>query len=156
MAEIKRHSILIIDDDEDYLEILQRGLSNEFAITTISGFQNLKKEIYGLRPSLIMLDHHLGGKNPEEVLDFIHSLDFLQGIPLYLISANDGGKKLASEYNLEGFMVKPTSIKGVRDMLNSVLSRIGHQWKNEGSGLRENPLWKFKNLYLCAFFFYLD
>jgi DNA-binding NtrC family response regulator len=129
MADFKRHPILIIDDDEDYLEILKRGLSNEFALITLSGFRNLKKEIYGLRPSLIMLDHHLGDTQPEDVLEFIQSLDFLQKTPLYLISANNCGKKLVAEYKLEGFMVKPASLQGVRNMLNSAISRIEHQSK---------------------------
>ncbi|MEX2593986.1 MAG: response regulator, partial [Anditalea sp.] len=117
MAETRRHSVLIIDDDEDYLEILKRGLSNEFAIITIAGFRNLKEEINGLQPSIILLDHHLGETKPEDVLDFIQSLDFLKGIPIFLISGNDSGRKMAEGYNLSGFMVKPTSLQGIREML---------------------------------------
>lgn len=127
MAEIRRHSVLIIDDDEDYLEILKRGLGKEFAIITIAGFQSLKEEIYGFRPSIILLDHHLGESKPEEVLDFIQSLGFLQNVPVFLISGNDSGRNMAADYNLDGFMVKPASLQGIRDLLHSVLSQVSDQ-----------------------------
>jgi len=127
MTEIKRDSVLIIDDDEDYLEILKRGLGKEFSIITIEGFRSLKEEIDGLRPSLIMLDHHLGETKPEEVLDFIKSQAFLKDVPIFLISGNDSGRKMAMDYNLNGFMVKPASLQGIRNMLYSALRQVSHQ-----------------------------
>lgn len=127
MAEVNRGSVLIIDDDEDYLEILKRGLGKEFPIITIEGFRSLKEEIGGLQPSIILLDHHLGETNPEEVLDFIKSQDFLKDVPIYLISGNDTGRKMAMDYNLEGFMVKPASLQGIRNMLHTALRQVSHQ-----------------------------
>lgn len=121
-ANIK-HSVLIIDDDLDYLEIVRRGLGNEFEIFTIGSFQSLKEEIYGLRPSLILLDMHLGNTKPEDVINFMRSLDFLKATPLYLISGSDAGRKVALEKDVNGFMVKPATFPGVRDMIHAALNQ---------------------------------
>ena len=123
MAEIKRHSVLIIDDDRDYLEILRRGLGNEFEVLTISNFKSLRDEILGMRPSLIMLDKHLGETKPEDVINQIRSYDFLKDTPIFLVSGSDSGRKIASTYNLNGFMLKSANLEEVRNLIRSGLAQ---------------------------------
>ncbi len=123
MAEKTKPTILIIDDDEDYLEILRLGLSNEFNILTIGSFHTLKKEIHEMRPSLILLDKHLGDTEAEDVIQYLRNLDFLKSVPIYLFSGSDTGSKMASSYGLDGFMVKPATFHEIRDMLRLRLNR---------------------------------
>ena len=115
--------MLIIDDDEDYLEILRLGLSNEFTILTIKDFHSLKKEIHSMRPSLILLDKHLGETDAEDVIKFIRNLDILKSIPIYLFSGSDTGRNMALLNDLEGFIVKPATFHEIRDMLRIRLNR---------------------------------
>lgn len=115
-------SVLFIDDDLDYLEILRRGLSDEFDIIAIESFPSLKEKIHGLRPSLVLLDFHLGHADPLEVIEYIKSLDFFQEIPLYLVSGSDTGRKAGFEKKVNGFIIKPSTFSGVREMLHVALS----------------------------------
>lgn len=121
MIMSKKHSVLVIDDDQDYLEIVRLGLGGEFDILTIGDFQSLKAEIHGMKPSIIMLDKGLGEAKPEDVINYIQSLPSLKDIPVYLVSGIDTGKDLALEFDLEGFMVKPHSFQEMRDRLRSIL-----------------------------------
>jgi response regulator RpfG family c-di-GMP phosphodiesterase len=114
-------SVLIIDDDLDYLEIIKRGLSNDFNIIAIESFQKLKSKIHGFKPSIILLDLNFGNTRPVDVIDYIKSLEFLQGIPLYLVSGSDLGRKAGIENQVNGFIVKPATFSGVRDMLYAAL-----------------------------------
>lgn len=123
MTTTAKPSVLIIDDDEDYLEILRLGLSNEFTILTIADFPSLKKEIEHMRPALILLDKHLGDTDAEDVIQFIRDLDFLKSVPIYLFSGSDTGRKTALLNDLEGFIVKPATFHEIRDMLRIRLNR---------------------------------
>lgn len=118
-----RPCVLFIDDDMDYLDIMKRGLSDEFDITTIDSFQKLKLKIHGLKPSIILLDLNLGNNKPPEVIEYIKSLDFLQDTPIYLVSGSDSGRRDEFQNQITGFMVKPATFSGVRDMLNAALTQ---------------------------------
>lgn len=116
-------SVLIIDDDLDYLEIIERGLSNDFDIIAIESFPKLKSRIHGYKPSIILLDLNFGNTRPVDVIDYIKSLEFLHNTPLYLVSGSDSGKRAGIENQVNGFMVKPATFSGVRDMLNAALTQ---------------------------------
>src|SRR5690554_280034 len=119
MSENKKHTVLIIDDDEDYLDILKMGLSNEFDILTIGNFQKLEKELQGMRPSLILLDKNLGDTKPEDVIVAIRGFDVMKNVPILLMSGSDPGRRESSADELDGFMIKPASFQEVRDRLRA-------------------------------------
>jgi|SRR5690606_40695606 len=121
MSESKKPTVLIIDDDEDYLEILKMGLGNEFEILTIGSFHSLEKELQGMRPSLILLDKNLGDTQPEDVIVTIRGLESMKIVPILLMSGTDPGRRETSADELEGFMVKPASFQEVRDRLRATL-----------------------------------
>lgn len=122
MGEITKPTVLIIDDDEDYLEILKLGLNNEFNILTIRDFQSLKNELHGMRPSLILLDMHLADTKSEDIIQLIRNIGFLKSIPIYMVSGSDAGRSAATELDLDGFMLKPASFHEIRDMLRVTLN----------------------------------
>lgn len=123
MSKNTKPTVLIIDDDEDYLEILKMGLSNEFEILTIGIFRELETELEGMRPSLILLDKNLGDITPEDVIITIRGLDAMKDVPILLMSGSDPGRRESSTYGLNGFMVKPASFQEVRDRLHATLNR---------------------------------
>lgn len=123
MSKNIKPSILVIDDDEDYLDILKMGLSNEFKIQTIRDLQQLELELGGLYPDLILLDKNLGNIDPDDVIVTIRSFDRLKEVPILLMSGGDPGRKASSAPELEGFMVKPASFQEVRDRLWTTLNR---------------------------------
>ena len=123
MSKNKKPAILIIDDDEDYLDILKMGLSNEFEIQTIGNLQQLELELRGMFPDLILLDKNLGNIKPDQVIVTIRSFDSLKVVPILLMSGSDPGRRASSAPELEGFMIKPASFQEVRDRLWATLSR---------------------------------
>ena len=123
MSKNIKPSILVIDDDEDYLDILKMGLSNEFKIQTIRDLQQLEQELGGLCPDLILLDKNLGNIDSDDIIVTIRSFDCLKEVPILLMSGSDPGRKASSAPELEGFMVKPASFQEVRDRLWTTLNR---------------------------------
>lgn len=123
MSKNKKPTVVIIDDDEDYLDILKMGLSNEFEIHTIGNMQRIECELKGLCPALILLDNNLGRIKPEDVIVTIRSFDDLKQVPIILMSGTDPGKRESSAPELDGFMLKPDSFQEVRNRLWATLSR---------------------------------
>lgn len=123
MSKNKKPTVLIIDDDEDYLDILKMGLSSEFEILTIGNFQRLETELQGMRPSLILLDKNLGNTKSEDVVVTIREYAPMKDVPILLMSGSDPGRRESSGDELDGFMVKPASFQEVRDRLWATLNR---------------------------------
>lgn len=123
MSKNRKPTILAIDDDEDYLDILKMGLSNEFEILTIGNLQQLEKELQGICPALILLDKNLGNIKPDEVVVTIRSFEALKEVPILLMSGSDPGRRESSSTELDGFMIKPASFQEVRDRLWATLNR---------------------------------
>lgn len=122
MSNQKRPTVLVIDDDEDYLEILKLGLGNEFDVLTIANFDQLEADLQGIYPSLILVDKNLGHINPEEVIDTIRRFDSMKGVPVLLMSGSDMGSQESLVHKFEGFMMKPSSFQEVRERLRATLN----------------------------------
>ena len=118
---MEKPSILIIDDDSDYLEILKLGLGKEFDLLTMGAKGCLTGEASSVCPSLILLDKHLGFYKAEDVILYIRKDDLLKHSPIFLISAGDSAGNLVRDYNLDGFLVKPNTFNDMRKMLYSAL-----------------------------------
>ena len=107
MSGKKAHSVLVIDDNQDYLEIIKLGLSKEFNILTCEDFHSLKEDIYGMKPSIIMIDRGLREAGPDDLIDYIQTHTLFKEIPIYLVSENELEKNHQSESDYEDFKVKP-------------------------------------------------
>jgi len=122
MSGGKAHSVLIIDDDQDYLEIIKLGLSKEFNVFTCKDFHSLKAERWGIKPSIIMIDRGLREAGPDDLINYIHSHTLFKEIPIYLVSENDLGNNFTTKSDYEGFKVKPPSFQEIRGRLHAILN----------------------------------
>lgn len=117
-------SILIIDDDADYLEILKLGLRDEFDVLGMGAKSCLDGETQAVYPAVILLDKHLGVHSADDVISYIRTNDFLKCSPIFLISASDSPGNLVREYDLDGFLVKPNTFNDMRKLLYTVLKDL--------------------------------
>ena len=122
MSTQKKPTVLVIDDDEDYLDILKLGLGDEFDMRTIVDFDRLEVELNGIYPSLILVDKNLGEIDAEKVIDTIRGFDTLREIPVILMSGSGLGSQESLVTKFEGFMMKPSSFQEVRERLRATLA----------------------------------
>jgi DNA-binding response OmpR family regulator len=87
MAEAK---ILIVDDDQDIRRLLGHRLKSEgyepvFAGDAITAVNTARKEV----PDLILLDLGLPAGDGRIVIERLHAMPALEGIPIIIITARD-------------------------------------------------------------------
>jgi DNA-binding NarL/FixJ family response regulator len=102
--------ILVIDDDEDFLEMTESFLEEHYETAlAISGSRALELLAAGLSPDLILLDLSMPGMDGYETLRHINAIDNAAGIPvIFLTGINETAAELRGlELGAVDYITKP-------------------------------------------------
>jgi putative two-component system response regulator len=102
--------ILVIDDDEDFLEMTESFLDEDYDVTlAASGCGALELLAGGLSPDLILLDISMPGMDGYEPLRNINALDNTAGLPvMFLTGMNETSAELRGlELGAVDYITKP-------------------------------------------------
>ena len=135
--EGRRMTIVMVDDDEPYKDLVRRALENlvedgidfmEFA----NGEQVLKYVIDGiskegesyLRPDLILLDLNMPVVNGFQALEQLKGTDSCKDIPVVVFTTSDEAEDVKKIYQLgaNSFVTKPTGFRPLVNVMNSILN----------------------------------
>ena len=114
----ERKKILILDDEPEMLELLQRILSKHYTVHTRASLVDFEKHLHEFQPNLLLVDHFIGDETSNELIR--QSLTRLN-IPFILHSAHEEIEKLFIETHASGFLKKPSSINEIRECVSAVL-----------------------------------
>ena len=114
----ERKKILILDDEPEMLELLERILSKYYIVQTRNSITNFEFHLLEFKPNLLLVDHFIGDDTSNDVIR--QSLTRLQ-IPFILHSAHEEIEKLSKETQASAFLKKPSSIKEIRECVDAVL-----------------------------------
>jgi DNA-binding NtrC family response regulator len=118
MQELKK--ILILDDEPEILDLLQRILSKQYVVHTRNNILDFERDLHEFKPNLLLIDHFVGDETSNSFIkDSLKRLD----IPFILHSAHEEIEKLFVETNAAGFIKKPSSIVEIRERVASVLDK---------------------------------
>ena len=116
--------ILIVDDEREVVEFLQKGLVKE-GFCVVSAFDGLeaKRKIKDEKPDLILLDLVMPGLNGWEVLKWLRQEEKLS-TPVIILSAKDALSDMKQGYQLKAdtYLVKPININDVVSAIDLVCS----------------------------------
>jgi DNA-binding response OmpR family regulator len=127
---MKDSSVLYIEDNEDYVEFMERSLkkvNSNLALDVISDgkkaydfFENLTEK--DSLPKLILLDIKLPGRSGIEVLSAIRKKEVTKYIPVIMFSSSENAKDMmqASENGANAYIVKPIGLSSLTATLKSL------------------------------------
>ncbi|MCL2877410.1 MAG: diguanylate cyclase [Acidobacteria bacterium] len=92
MDEIKKNSILIVDDEKSNLMVLTHVLSQEYTIFTAKDGHDAINKARKLLPDLILLDIIMPGLNGYEVLAKLKNSERTRDIPVIFITGLDSSE----------------------------------------------------------------
>jgi YesN/AraC family two-component response regulator len=113
--------ILIIDDDENYRELLREiirrmGHTVETAATAFEGLENLQKNLY----SLLIVDYQIPGMTGLELIQEIRRSD--QELQIVVISGYDSfpHDQNSANLNLTGYFTKPIDFEKFEILIQKI------------------------------------
>lgn len=115
-----KKKILIVDDDKDFLRMLEMSLESnpDYHITSIKDGSAALAEIQQQSFDLLLIDYNLPGANGLVIAE--KARDLVPHIPIVLMTAVRMSIELQARVrllNLAGFLAKPFSLSQLREML---------------------------------------
>ena len=128
----KFKSILVIDDDDDYLYLVKQSLEKHDLFETVQVMTNANDGVNYIKencngeavancPDIIFLDNHMPGMDAVAFLDKMNEIGAIENnnLLIYLVSAFASEKDLEmlKKYKIKGFINKPLTAEKVKALL---------------------------------------
>ncbi|MFH1394545.1 MAG: response regulator [Candidatus Omnitrophota bacterium] len=119
----KKKKILAIDDEEDFLRILEaRILSAGFDVVTAKSGQEALDMFENEKPDLVLLDIMLPGIGGLDVLKKMREQN--KTLPIFIITAFKNEKRfmIANELNASGFIIKGGDLTAEIEKMKEIIA----------------------------------
>lgn len=109
--EVKKNTLLIVDDENTNLKVLTHILGEEYTIYTATNGENAIEKAKELHPDLILLDILMPGMDGYETLSEIKSSEDIKKIPVVFITGLDSSEDEEKGLSLDAvdYITKPFS-----------------------------------------------
>ncbi|MBR2530724.1 MAG: response regulator [Lachnospiraceae bacterium] len=141
----RMRTILVIDDDPDFLHIIKRWLSESFTVDCSHSGAAALAYLDRKRPDLILLDYEMPGMNGEQVMQRIRSNPSNDRVPIvFLTGKNDKeGVLKILEQRPDGYLLKSMPREELLDSLHEFFEQSAASFSmsaansSAGSGLEK-------------------
>ena len=126
LGKARTRTILVIDDDPDFLHIMENWLSSSYSVDCSHSGHNALAYLDRKRPDLILLDYEMPGMNGEKVMQRIRSNPANGHIPIiFLTGMNDkeGVMKLLG-HRPDGYLLKSLPREKLLDSLQRFFATL--------------------------------
>ena len=124
---VKKSKIIIVDDDEEYLEELEDLLaSNGYEIVAFSNGESPMAEIQKIDPDLILLDLKMPGMNGFEIVRQMYKVFQKMHISIVLMSGyydRDILGDFLHDYHVDSCISKPTYPQEILRIIDEILTQ---------------------------------
>ena len=126
---MKRGKILLIDDDDRFIEVMQEFMDMEgFEFSGVALPLNIDYVVTEFQPDLIILDYRLNGCSSEEICLTIRENPLTASIPIIMLSAYPENQIPLSRLPVNTFIPKPIDLWSFSKTLEQLLKNTG--WHN--------------------------
>lgn len=116
-----RGSILVIDDDEEYTQVLKELLRFEgYKVSIVNSIESLPKD--SLLPQIILLDYWFKSSNCELFIKKLRKHTLWGKVPIILVSSDPECEMLSLKNRLDGFIQKPYEMTRLEELIDQKIS----------------------------------
>jgi methyl-accepting chemotaxis protein len=118
--------ILVIDDDEIYLEMVNNMLKDDFEVTTVSsGSAALKLFYQGFVPDMVLLDLVMPEMGGWDTFERIRAISNLHKVPIAIVSVSDDPADIsrANELGAVDYIRKPVDKEHLLEKISKYLQK---------------------------------
>ena len=98
----QRKAILLVDDDADYLKLVNSWLSKKYNVSLVSSGMQALTYLANNKPDLILLDYNMPVVSGPQVLEMIRSEPDTEDIPVFFLTGKDDRESV-----MKGLQLKP-------------------------------------------------
>ncbi len=123
----RRHSLLLVDDDPDILNLLQSQFKDEpFEVFTAAEGESALNIVRTQKPDLVVLDINLPGLSGLEICRSLKADKNTREIPIIMLSARreEIDRVLGLEFGADDYVTKPFNTQELILRINNVLKRV--------------------------------
>ncbi len=109
LNEYKREkSILVIDDDEDFLTIMKNWLKSDYLVDGVRSGDEALSFLEKKHPDLILLDYEMPGLDGYEVMDKLHKNPHTYRIPIIFLTGKNDRESVIRilKHKPDGYLLK--------------------------------------------------
>ncbi len=120
----RTNNILIIDDEEGFLELLRQTLKERgFDVITASNAVSAGVMISSSLPALILMDINMPGINGLQACEAIRRNPNTKDVPIIIISAlsSESDIRRAKKIGISEYFVKPVDLSKLIDKIKAIL-----------------------------------
>jgi two-component system, OmpR family, KDP operon response regulator KdpE len=125
--------ILVVDDDPNICELLQRTLSREgLTVSVAGGGKEALRSFFDQRPDLVLLDIMMPDLDGYQVCQRLRELS---DVPIIMVTALDGASDIVQGLNCgaDDYVTKPFELAVLRARIDALLRRSTLHHKNGAS-----------------------
>lgn len=119
-----RRRIVAVDDERDFLKILENWLAEDYSVTGLSGGAGLAEEIRSLEPDLVLLDAHMPAEDGFDVCGRLRALPGGACLPIVFLTGSNSDEDFLRHLDAGGsrYLTKPI---GKSVLLAAVAEELG-------------------------------
>ena len=129
----KRKAILLVDDDGDYLKLVNSWLSKRYNVTLVSSGMQALTYLANNKPDLILLDYNMPVVSGPQVLEMIRSEPDTEDIPVFFLTGKDDRESV-----MRGLQLKPAGYILKTIDKHALLARLAEFFHHPDTEVEEN------------------
>jgi two-component system phosphate regulon response regulator PhoB len=125
--KVRRHSLLLVDDDPDILGLLKSQFRDEpFEVLTAADGESALNIVRAQKPDLVVLDINMPGLSGLEICRALKADKNTREIPIIMLSARNQeiDRVLGLEFGADDYVTKPFNTQELILRIHSVLRRV--------------------------------
>lgn len=113
-------TVLIIDDNKEYLGMLSMILRNDYHVHTVSSYEEVVSLAPDLQIDAIIVDYHVGPYTGAEMLAALSKNRRIDHIPKVLITGSIEASKALQQVNADYYLSKPFRNTELKQLLSTL------------------------------------
>lgn len=116
----RRKTILVIDDDSDFLKVMHSWLKDTYQVDTVRSGREAAKYLSSMRPDLILLDYIMPEQDGYEVMAQIRQNPLTSKIPIIFLTGQNDRTSVMRIINQkpDGYLLKTMKMEELLDALD--------------------------------------
>lgn len=131
-TEGERKTVLVVDDDRDYLEMLNSALSSKYEVIQASSGESGLRTARASLPDVAVVDIMMPGMSGIEMIRLLQADEHTRDIPVVVVTSyyldHAMGEFLRLEHNVRDYLQKGVGV-------HALLRRLSGLWPNGGPNL---------------------